>query len=106
MEGTGRDGRGWERGKKGAGGGRGGRKGKDEGKGSVVGGSWCLPPDDLFAPRPSIYHQHSGRQEASFELSNTTICPRGSKLWCSDLANENALWVIDWGKIGEGKVGF
>jgi len=41
---------------------------------------------DLFATRPC---QYSGRREASFELSNATVCPHGSKLWCSDLAIDN-----------------
>jgi len=88
--GKGKERRGGKRGeKKGVGGGRGWRKGRDEGKGNGKGweGSWC-PPHDFFAPRPC---QYSGPREASFELSNATICPHGSKLWCSDLAIDNAL---------------
>jgi len=54
------------------------------------GGRGAGAPHDLFAPRPC---QYSGRREASFELSNATICPHGSKLLCSDLAIDNALWA-------------
>jgi len=45
--------------------------------------------------------QYSGHQEASFELSNATICPQGSILWYSDLAIDNTLqgWKI-WEKLG------
>jgi len=35
--------------------------------------------------------QYSGRREASFELSNATISLQRWKLWCSDLAVDNAL---------------
>ena len=99
MEGTGggREGREGKReegreGKEGRldGGGRGGRKGRNEGKGKVRG--W---EGELVPPLPTTYlrhaRQYSGRREASFELSNATICPHGSKLWCSDLAIGNAL---------------
>jgi len=45
------------------------------------------------------YQQHSDHREASFELSSATICPQGSKLWCSeDLAVDNAL---RGGKLGK-----
>jgi len=54
-------------------------------------------PHDLFVPRPC---QYSDCQEASFELSKATICPHGSKLWCSDLAIDNALRSL---KIGENR---
>jgi len=38
-----------------------------------------------------VHHRrYSGRREASFKLSNTTICVQGSKLWCSQLAIDNA----------------
>ena len=102
MKGTGGEGRGGGKGEEGREGKegrldgrvRGGRKGRDEGKGKGRGregvgrGNWCPLPHDLFATRPC---QYSGRREASFQLSNATICPRGSKLWCSDLAVDNAL---------------
>ena len=80
-----------EWGKEEANGGIGGRKGRDEGNekgeraGELVSAS---PSHDLFAPRPC---QYSGRREAFFDLSNATICPHGLKLWCSNLAIDNAL---------------
>ena len=88
-----------ERGKEGAGGGRGGKEGMNgrEGKGRG-GGAGAPPPHDLFSTRPC---QYSGRREASFELSNATICPHGSKLWCPDLAIDNALRRLK--KLGENR---
>jgi len=44
------------------------------------------------------YPQYSSRREAFLELSNAIICPQSSKLWCSDLAIDNAL--RDW-KLGK-----
>jgi len=67
-----------------------------KGRQGVGRGSW-YPPHDLFAPRPC---QYSGCREASFELSNATISPHGSKLWCSDLGIDNALRVK---KLGENR---
>jgi len=68
-------------------GGEGGKEGMKGREREVVGGG-AGAPHDLFAPR---HCQYSGRREASFELSNATVCPHGSKLWCSDLAIDNAL---------------
>jgi len=95
-EGRGREGkvrerRGGDRGRKGrVDGGEGGKEGMKGRKGKVWGGgAGAPPPHDLFAPRPC---QYSGCREVSFELSNATICLHGSKLWCSDLTIDNALW--------------
>jgi len=79
-------------GKRRGGGREGGRKGRDEGreKGRVGRGSWCPPP-----PRSTCL-RHAPTSIAAAEkcpssYQNATICPHGSKLWCSDLAIDNAL---------------
>ena len=83
MEGTGgeREGKGEEEGKRGGWTVEGGKeemKGRErEGVGTGEGELVPPPPHDLFATRPC---QYSSRQKASFQLSNATICPHGSKL--------------------------
>ena len=82
-------------------GGEGGKEGmKGRERDGVGRGNWC-PPHDLFAPRPC---QYSGRRKVSFELSNATICPHGSKLWCSDLTIDNGVKKLGKNRGRNGRI--
>ena len=71
------------------GGGRGGRKGRDEGKG--LGGGTGAPSHMTSLRHSPASIAAAEKRPLSHQTPQSVHTPHGSKLWCTDLAIDNAL---------------